>query len=172
MWFDVKNLQWTPELLIQVKELYGKITASEIAEKLGLKSKYTVYNIASKALNIQASKGSIEHRIRLSEMNKRAYKNSPKMQKTTRENLLKGHLKTPERRAKISKGVKKHHEKVETLEKELIAQGYQVFPVSKIIPDLIALKDGKLYAFEVHRGRVRPNWARYKDYPFIELKIV
>lgn len=43
-------------------------------------------------------------------------------------------------------------------------QGYRVIPITKVIPDIIAIKDGKVIAFEVEYKRVNnPNTAKYTD---------
>ena len=42
---------------------------------------------------------------------------------------------------------------------ELEKQGFKCIPIGKVIPDIIAFKDGKIYAIEVERGK--PNYQKY-----------
>lgn len=45
--------------------------------------------------------------------------------------------------------------------KILEQQGFKCIPIGKVIPDIIALKDGKVYAVEVEYSR--PNYDKYSD---------
>lgn len=42
---------------------------------------------------------------------------------------------------------------------ELEKQGFKCIPIGKVVPDIIAIKDGKVYAIEVERGK--PNYSKY-----------
>lgn len=44
---------------------------------------------------------------------------------------------------------------------ELEKQGFRCIPIGRVIPDIIAIKDNKVYAIEVEYGR--PNYAKYTD---------
>lgn len=43
---------------------------------------------------------------------------------------------------------------------ELERQGFRCIPIGKIIPDIVAIKDGKIYAIEVEYSR-RPKYSKY-----------
>jgi len=44
---------------------------------------------------------------------------------------------------------------------DLESQGFVCIPIGQVIPDIIALKDGKIYAFEVEYGK--PNYQKYTE---------
>lgn len=44
---------------------------------------------------------------------------------------------------------------------ELQKQGFRVIPITKVVPDIIAIKDGKVFAIEVEYGF--PNYKKYTD---------
>lgn len=43
---------------------------------------------------------------------------------------------------------------------ELEKQGFRCIPITKVIPDIIAIKDGKVYAIEIEYGS-KPDYAKY-----------
>jgi len=43
---------------------------------------------------------------------------------------------------------------------ELEKQGFTCIPIGKVIPDIIAIKDGEIYAIEVEYGK-QPNYSKY-----------
>lgn len=45
--------------------------------------------------------------------------------------------------------------------KELEKQGFRCIPIGKVIPDIIAIKDNKIFAIEVEYQR--PNYNKYTD---------
>lgn len=70
-------------------------------------------------------------------------------------------------KTKISKTVRKRMPEVFNLieieAKKLESQGYRVIPITHVIPDIIAIKDNKVYAIEVESGKTKPNYAKYTD---------
>lgn len=44
---------------------------------------------------------------------------------------------------------------------ELEKQGFKCVPIGRVIPDIIGLKNGKVYAIEVERGN--PNYSKYTE---------
>lgn len=44
---------------------------------------------------------------------------------------------------------------------ELKKQGFRVIPITKVIPDIIAIKDNKIFAVEVEYSK--PNYNKYTD---------
>jgi hypothetical protein len=56
-------------------------------------------------------------------------------------------------------GVDKSFERIINESKKLKRKGYRVIPIGKVIPDIIAIKNNKVYAIEVEFGR--PNYSKY-----------
>jgi len=56
-------------------------------------------------------------------------------------------------------------ERIEKEIPELEKQGFRCFPITKIIPDIIALKDGKIYAIEVEyaKSRQKEKMSKYQN---------
>ena len=66
---------------------------------------------------------------------------------------------------KANKGYKKTFLAYKNILKEipeLEKQGFRCIPIGKVIPDIIAIKNGKVYAVEVEYGR-HPNYSKYND---------
>lgn len=74
-------------------------------------------------------------------------------------------MQRPEVRAKISASAKKNHEiknaRILKEAEELKKQGFRVIPITKVIPDIIAIKGNKVFAVEVEYKT--PNYAKYTD---------
>lgn len=56
-----------------------------------------------------------------------------------------------------------HSDYVNIQEVALKNQGYRVIKTGGALPDLIAVKDGKIYAIEVETGTQRPQYNKYTD---------
>lgn len=65
-----------------------------------------------------------------------------------------------ETRNKISLGMGKTYQRILDEAKILEKQGYRVIPIAHVIPDIIAIKDGEVYAVEVEYGN--PNYDKYE----------
>jgi hypothetical protein len=59
-------------------------------------------------------------------------------------------------------------ERIEKEIPELEKQGFKCFPLTRIIPDIIALKEGKIYAIEVEyaQGRQKRKISKYKNFDY------
>ena len=76
---------------------------------------------------------------------------------------------TDERVANYVKKVKKtlkgrnttheHYKKILVLKGEMEEQGFRCIPLGKVIPDIIAIKDNKIFAVELEYGK--PNYDKY-----------
>ena len=62
--------------------------------------------------------------------------------------------------------VARHYEKVLEECKILDTQGFRTIPLGAVIPDIIALKDGKVYAYEVEFGI--PRYEKYNNIKFFD----
>jgi hypothetical protein len=145
-----------------VRQLYGKIPSTIIAEMLGV-PRHTVINIASK-YGLQAKFGSLEHRMRQSRMGKINYGRSQKLREQVLQNVFKGWVKTEERRIQISNSIKEHDEICKIIASVLAERGYTVCPMD-IKPDLIVKdKDGKVYGLEVITGKFAPRGVKIAKY--------
>ena len=107
-------------------------------------------------------------------------KHSEESKKKMSATHSKQYLEHPEIREKLSKAMtgkklpeehKKHiglgmgitYQRIIDESIKLEEQGYRVIPIAHVIPDIIAIKDGKVYAFEVEYGN--PNYKKYdKDH--------
>lgn len=78
--------------------------------------------------------------------------------KTHKKNLSKGHIG---KSLTGGKNVKIMNERIEAEIKELEKQGFKCVPNTRVIPDIIATKDGKIYAIEIEYGR--PNYKKYTE---------
>ena len=81
-----------------------------------------------------------------------------KMSKT-RKNIW----KDPEYRRlqieKVTEGQKRTFDRIDQESDTLRSQGFKTIPIGRVIPDIIAIKDGKVYAVEVEYGI--PNYSKY-----------
>lgn len=59
--------------------------------------------------------------------------------------------------------VKKCNERIEQEIPELERQGFKCVPITRVIPDIVAFKDGKIYAIEVEYSG--PDYAKYDKIP-------
>lgn len=57
--------------------------------------------------------------------------------------------------------VKKAFARIEAEVAELEKQGFRCIPITRVIPDIIAIKEGKVYAVEVEYKT--PNYDKYTD---------
>ncbi len=76
-------------------------------------------------------------------------------------NAMRGKQKMyPSGRKENLNTVKKHYEKILEQVKNLESQGFRAIPIGKVIPDIIAFKDNKIYAVEVHNTG-NPDYNKY-----------
>jgi hypothetical protein len=81
----------------------------------------------------------------------------------------KGKRLTKETIQKIKLSSGKHNKEILTFSKQLEKQGYRVVPLTSTLPDIIAVKDNKIYAVEVDNGSLRTykydtnNFSKYFD---------
>lgn len=54
-----------------------------------------------------------------------------------------------------------HYKEILNQAKILEKEGFRCIPIGKVVPDIIAIKDGKIFAIEVEKGN--PNWDKYTD---------
>ena len=52
--------------------------------------------------------------------------------------------------------------RIEVEAKKLEQQGFRVIPITRAVPDIIAIKDGKVFAIEVEYSN-HPNYSKYTD---------
>jgi len=80
-------------------------------------------------------------------------------------NKLKGRKMTEEWKEKIILANKNRHklvkERIIKEAEELKKQGFRIIPLIDVFPDIIAIKDGKIFAVEVEYGK--PNYNKYTD---------
>lgn len=74
---------------------------------------------------------------------------------------------TEELRIKLRAGCKRVYERILQEIPELEKQGFKCIPIGKVVPDIIAFRDGKIYAMEVEYGR--PNYDKYSKDNYREL---
>lgn len=72
---------------------------------------------------------------------------------------LRGRRLSLEERAKQKGKQESVYQKILHEIPELERQGYVCIPITKVVPDIIAVKDGKIYAIEVEYGV--PNYEKY-----------
>mgnify|MGYP001576210258 CR=1 FL=1 len=58
-----------------------------------------------------------------------------------------------------NRNVKLSWERIKLEIPNLEKQGFKCIPITEVIPDIIAIKDGEIYAIEVERGK--PNYKKY-----------
>lgn len=54
-----------------------------------------------------------------------------------------------------------HFDRIENEVEKLKAQGFRVIPITRVIPDMIAIKDNQVYAIEVEYNQ--PNYKKYRN---------
>jgi len=77
-------------------------------------------------------------------------------------------------RRKLEWKSKSHSFLINEQKEKMQADGYRVISLSGVIPDLIALRDGKVFAVEVETGSQQPNYKKYenrKDYDDVIWKL-
>ena len=89
--------------------------------------------------------------------------------KATPGSFKKGHIMSKRTKRRISKANKGKHTNFNSLKvaydkilkeiPELEKQGFKCIPIGRVVPDIIAMKDGKIYAIEVEYGN--PNYSKY-----------
>lgn len=57
-------------------------------------------------------------------------------------------------------GMKRAYQRIHDEAQKLQQEGFQVIPIAEVIPDIIAIKDGKTFAVEVEYGK--PNYKKYE----------
>lgn len=83
----------------------------------------------------------------------------------------KGSKWTPSQRQKITKIRKGNatlhvaHRRILKEVRGLEKQGFKVMPITQVIPDMIAIKNGKIYAIEVEYNG-KPNYDKYAKAPW------
>lgn len=80
--------------------------------------------------------------------------------------FFKGHKHTDESKKRISVSVKgkmytQVYPRILKEIPELEKQGFRCIPIGKVIPDIIGIKDGKVYAIEIEYGN--PRYEKYTD---------
>ena len=87
-------------------------------------------------------------------------------------NLGKKHTKETKRKISISGKGKHFNENTHLITWKRIleeasileSQGYRVIPITKVIPDIIAIKNGRVFAFEVeYKNANNPNIDKYTE---------
>ena len=68
---------------------------------------------------------------------------------------------TPELRKKISEASFNVYEKILKEIPKLEEQGFRCVPIGKVVPDIIAIKDNKIFAIEVEYSD--PNYKKYTE---------
>lgn len=95
--------------------------------------------------------------------NKGLTKEDPRVKKYT--DKLIGRKASEETRQKLRlcsrQATSKHYEKILELKKEMEQQGFRCIPIGKVVPDIIALKDNKVFAVELEYQK--PNYNKYTD---------
>jgi hypothetical protein len=107
-----------------------------------------------------------ETRLKLSIANKgkKMGDNNPARRPEVRKKIsdsLKGRKLTDEHKAKLKFCQKTAFERILQEIPELEKKGFKCIPIGKVIPDIIGIKDGKIYAIEVERSK--PNYDKYTD---------
>lgn len=74
---------------------------------------------------------------------------------------LQGRTLSAADRKKVSDGVLRSYARIDAEALLLREQGFYVIPITRIVPDIIAMKDGKVYAVEVEYGV--PNYEKYTE---------
>ena len=110
-----------------------------------------------------------EHKKKLSWSMSRRHKQSLKL----RGKRVSSHSKPPnwnkglklgsnsEHYGQYGSAVKKAFARIEAEIPELEKQGFRCIPMTDVLPDIIAIKDGKVYAIEVEYGN--PNYSKYTE---------
>jgi hypothetical protein len=75
--------------------------------------------------------------------------------------IMKHNLSTALKKAKYNCNGQ-HYEEILRQAKILEEEGFRCIPIGKVIPDIVAVRDGKIFAIEVEKGK-RPNWNKYTD---------
>lgn len=66
---------------------------------------------------------------------------------------------TEESKNKTSLGIKRTYQRIHDEAEKLKKEGFIVIPIAEVVPDIIAIKDGNIYAYEVEYGK--PNYGKY-----------
>lgn len=107
-----------------------------------------------------------ETKKKISEKTKERMK-SPIIRQKIRDALL-GRIMPLNQREKISKNLKGRHIQEVNFKNilseipELEKQGFRCIPIGKVIPDIIAIKNNKVYAIEVERSN-SPRYSKYDN---------
>lgn len=117
------------------------------------------YQKMVKARDWTGRKHSEDSRKKMSESQKRFYFEHPE----AKERLalkMRGKKTSDDIKIKQSLGMKRAYQRIIDEAEKLKQQGFKVIPITEVIPDIIAFKDGKFYAYEVEYGI--PNYEKYK----------
>lgn len=162
-------------LKISPKNWKGKHHTEEAKRKIseGLKEYYKTHDAPSKGKHC-------------SEKTKKAVSKANTGRKFSKEHKRKlslahsGRRHTKEAKEKISKasiesqreesGPSKHYIKILEEAKNLESRGFRVIPLGKVVPDIIAIKDGKVYAIEIESKVRRAGSNYYQKYDISDMK--
>ena len=75
-------------------------------------------------------------------------------------------FRSKEVREKIVHSNLEHNQECAKYKEKLENEGFKVIDIGTLKPDLIAVKDGKIYAYEVEYGR--PKYKKYIGVPFFD----
>lgn len=133
---------------------------SETMKRKGLKPPVSHYWLGKKRVN---SKEAIQKLIENAKTNPNYGMKNKSHSEKSRQKMSVSKLKNPVRywldkkETSVSIGYQRILDEIPELEK----QGFRCIPIGKVIPDIIAIKDDKIFAVEVERGT--PNYAKYTD---------
>lgn len=148
-----------------------KIRTSLIGRKLSKDHKDNISNsLIGKVSNAKGKKWKIKDTSKMGKhsIGRKGYwfgKKMPEEMKLKMANSAKG-IKRPvsEERKKelIEQALSAPHKAFERIDKEVLElekKGFHCIPIGRIVPDIIAIKEGKIYAIEVEYGK--PHYKKY-----------
>lgn len=145
---------WTEEQRKILREYYGKVPGRVIAKKIG-RTLTSVQGQAHK-LGLSAPRGSAEHKRRVGLVSKYYWKD-PEYREKIKLALKKP--KSEEFKSNVKTANIEHKMALLDEVRILKEQGFKVLNVDKVRPDIIARKNGKIYAVEVEFSE--PDYGKY-----------